>query len=83
MKIQDIKISESYRLKHSPNTGWVKVLSKTSKIITCELYMLKGDKLSCIREFTPLDLIKENHMDDLDKIEKEYEDQRQTWVEES
>lgn len=68
MRPQDIKIGEYYRLKSSPDYGFVKAIEiisakdkrnpTTRKIVKCEHTVHKNDNYGFMRYFEPSDLIK-------------------------
>ena len=68
MRIQDIQIGGSYRLRSSPSYGWVRAIEKlkpkhgvntnTYSIVKCEHSIKKTDIMGFIRYFRPYDMIK-------------------------
>ena len=69
MRPQDIKVGQFYRLKDTPDYGYVKALkvlrpkegenTKTYTVVKCEHTVYKGDLLYFIRFFRPCDMVKE------------------------
>jgi len=69
MRIQDIQIGESYRLRSSPLYGWAKAIEKlkpkqgvnihTYSVVKCEHTIYKNDKFGFIKYYRPCDMVKE------------------------
>ena len=71
MRPQDLEIGKTYRLRSSPNYGYVKVLrilngkelpnTHTYKVAECEHTVGKNDSIGITRYFRPVDLEKQHN----------------------